>query len=140
MALLDTLNAIETNIETILTATLSYSLEDLSVNDIEDKTLAQLNAGDMDILDDEENSIEYADRDYRIDTKSFATSPDEARDKANVIIAAVRAAFTIAALNSGDFAVSKLVVSITGFSFPGHRWEGKTVHQDCMFRINFNAE
>jgi len=140
MALIDTLNAIDTNIKTILATTLGYSLEDLSVEDIGDKTLAQLKPGNMNIEDDSEISIEYADRDFLIRTKSEAKEPDDARAKANEIIAALRGALTITALNSGDLATSKLVVSITGFSFPDYGHEGKVLYQDCHFSINFNAE
>ncbi|MCK5615562.1 hypothetical protein KAR91_77575 [Candidatus Pacearchaeota archaeon] len=140
MALLETLNAIDTNIETILETTLGYSLEDLSVEDIGTATLAQLMPGTMIIQDEDETSIEYADRDYLIQTKSEAKEPNDARAKANEITAALRGALTITALNSGDLAISRLVVSITGFTFPDYSHDGKTLHQACHFSINFNAE
>lgn len=142
MPLVNTLNAIETNLETILVTTLGYSLEDLSVNDIEDNPLAQLITGDMDIPDDEELSIEYANRIYEIIVKEQVaeSTPVLGRAKANDIIAALRGALTEPALNSGDLEVSRLVVSITGFSFPQFIQEGKIIKQDCRFTINFNAE
>ena len=142
MSLLTTLNAIETNLKTILETTLGYSLEDLSNDDIDDTPLAQLNSDDMDILDDENLSIEYADRVYLITVKASVvdSTPDLGRAKANELIAALRGAITEAALNSGDLAISKLVVSITGFKFPQYIQEGKIVMQDCRFLIHFNAE
>ena len=142
MSLLTTLNTIETNLETILTTTLGYSLEDLSVDDIEETPLAQLITGDMDILDDEKLSIEYADRIYGITVKAQVadSTPDLGRAKANDLIAALRGAITESALNSGDLEVSRLVVSITGFRFPQFGQEGKIITQDCGFTINFNAE
>ena len=142
MSLLTTLNAIETNLETILTTTLGYSLEDLSVDDIDETPLAQLITGDMDIPDDEELSIEYADRIYEIIVKAQVadSTPDLGRAKANDLIAALRGALTEPALNSGDLATSKEVVSITGFSFPQFGQDGKIITQDCRFNINFNAE
>jgi len=140
MSLLDTLNAIETNIETILGTTLGYLLEDLSGDDIDTTTLAQLFSERMVILDEEEISPEYADRDYLVVTKSEATTPDAARTKANTIIAALRGAFTIAALNSGSLSVSQPVASITGFTFSPYWHENKTLYQEFRFTVNFNTE
>ena len=142
MALLTTLNAIETNLETILATTLGYSLEDLSDDDIDKTPLAQLRSGDMEILDDEPVSIEEADRIYEVTVKQglAVSGPNTARATANDIIAALRGAITEAALNTGDIAISKKVNSVTGYRFPEYSHNGKVLIQICQFNINFDAD
>ena len=142
MALLITLNAIETNLETILATILGYSLEDLSDDDIDTTPLAQLQSGDMEILDDEPLSIEAGDRIHEITVKQGlgVSAPNTARATANDIIAALRGAIIEPSLNTGALATSKKVNSVTGYRFPEYSHNGKVLVQICQFNINFDAD
>ena len=139
MPLLDTLNALHTNLKNAVT-TLGYNLEDLSLGGIGTETLGQVHADELQFLDAIENSIDEADITFLIIAKAEAKGPDEARIKSYELISELKSILTMENLNTGDLATSKLAVSITEVRFPPFEHEAKTIQQACQFKINFNAE
>ena len=111
----DTLQSINTNIETILTSTIGWKLEDLSdkVSTIKDTPLTTLRFIDLNFEDIYGQKPKYLIAAYEIYVFGIKFTPAEIRDKQAEFAFEIRDNITVDALNVGALATTKYVSRIT---------------------------